>query len=238
MKYIQYPVINHNGKEYLEKECLYVYKWVGLLYSRDWYHTVNKSTIPAGVLSHVWLFRDPMDCSPRGSPVHSISRARILEWVNISFSRESSQARDWTHISFTGRQTLSLGRLLTWSVKIAQLCLTLCDPVNCSPPGSSVHGILQARIMEWVAVPFSRGSPQPKDGPQVSRIAGGFLTIWATWEIKKTTKKEQFLCWCFCFPQGGKICGVVPKYQSSQAPSRKDFQGHRKANSSLDHSLH
>ena len=44
------------------------------------------------------------------------------------------------------------------SVIVAQLCWTLCDPVDCSPPGSSVHGILQARILEWVAVPFSRGS--------------------------------------------------------------------------------
>ena len=54
---------------------------------------------------------------------------------------------------------------------------TLCDPVNCSLPGSSVHGVLQARIPEWVAVPFSRGSSQPRDQTQVSCIAGGFFTI-------------------------------------------------------------
>ena len=42
-------------------------------------------------------------------------------------------------------------------VLVAQSCLTLCDPMDCSPPGSSVHGILQARILEWVAIPFSRG---------------------------------------------------------------------------------
>ena len=46
-------------------------------------------------------------------------------------------------------------------VLAAQLCLTLCDPMDCSPPGSSVHGILQARILEWVDIPFSRGSPWP-----------------------------------------------------------------------------
>ena len=45
-------------------------------------------------------------------------------------------------------------------VLVSQLCLTLCDPMNCSSPGSSVHGIFQARILEWVAIPFSRGSPQ------------------------------------------------------------------------------
>ena len=46
-----------------------------------------------------------------------------------------------------------------------------------SPPGSSVHGILQARILEWVAIPFSRGSSQPRDRTQVSHIAGGFFTV-------------------------------------------------------------
>ena len=47
---------------------------------------------------------------------------------------------------------------------------TLCDPMDCSPPGSSVHGILQARILKWVAVPFSKGSSRPRDWTQVSRI--------------------------------------------------------------------
>ena len=60
---------------------------------------------------------------------------------------------------------------------ITQSCPTLCDPVDCSPPGSSVHGILQARILEWVAVPSSRGSSQPRDRTQVSCIAGRFFTI-------------------------------------------------------------
>ena len=46
---------------------------------------------------------------------------------------------------------------------VAQSSLTLCDPMDCSPPDSSVHGILQARILEWVAIPFSRGSSQPRD---------------------------------------------------------------------------
>ena len=46
---------------------------------------------------------------------------------------------------------------------VAQSCRTLCNPVDCSPPGSSVHGILQARILEWVAMPSSKGSSQPRD---------------------------------------------------------------------------
>ena len=58
-----------------------------------------------------------------------------------------------------------------------QSCLTLCDPTDCSRPGSSVHGILQARILEWVAISFSRGSSQPKDRTEVSHIAGILFTI-------------------------------------------------------------
>ena len=67
--------------------------------------------------------------------------------------------------------------------KFAQLCLTFCDPMDCSLPGSSVHGILQARIREWVAVPFSRGSSQPRDQTHVSCIAGRFFTDWASREV-------------------------------------------------------
>ena len=58
-------------------------------------------------------------------------------------------------------------------------CL-LCNPRHCSLPGSTVHGILQARILEWVAILFSRGSSWPKDGTRVSFIVGRFFTIWAT----------------------------------------------------------
>ena len=60
-------------------------------------------------------------------------------------------------------------------ILIVQSCLTLCDPVDCSPPGSSVHGILQARILEWVAMPSSRGPSQPRDRTWVSCIAGRFF---------------------------------------------------------------
>ena len=56
--------------------------------------------------------------------------------------------------------------------EVAQSCPTLCDPVDCSLPGSSLHGILQARILEWVAISFSRGSSQPRNQTWVSRIAG------------------------------------------------------------------
>ena len=60
---------------------------------------------------------------------------------------------------------------------VTQSCLTLFDPMDYSLPGSSVHGILQARIQEWVAILLSRGSSQPRDQTWVSCIAGRFFTI-------------------------------------------------------------
>ena len=60
--------------------------------------------------------------------------------------------------------------------EVAQSSLTLCDPMDCSLPGSSVRGIFQARVLEWVAIPFSRGSSQARDRTQVSHTAGGFFT--------------------------------------------------------------
>ena len=83
-------------------------------------------------------------------------------------------------------------------VLVAQLCPTLCDPADCSPSVSCVHGILQARIVEWIAIPFSRGSSQPRDRTLVSCIAGKLFTIWAMgktyhyWEeVKCFTRKIQ-----------------------------------------------
>ena len=75
----------------------------------------------------------------------------------------------------------------------AQLCLTLCDTMDCSPSGSSFHGILQARSLEWVAISVSRGSSRPRDWTRISCTAGGFFTTeimylkyglpwWLRWE--------------------------------------------------------
>ena len=75
-------------------------------------------------------------------------------------------------------------------MKVAQSCLTLCDPMY-----YIVHGTLQAKIIEWVAFPFSRGSSQPSDWTQVSRIVDGFFTSWLTretWFFEKVIKIESF----------------------------------------------
>ena len=63
-----------------------------------------------------------------------------------------------------------------------QSCPALFEPMNCSLRGSSIPGIFQARVLEWLATSFSRGSPQPRDWTQVSHIAGRHFTVWATKE--------------------------------------------------------
>ena len=78
----------------------------------------------------------------------------------------------------------------SWTIKeswseVTQSCLTLCDPVDCSLPGSSVHGIFQAIVLEWIAISFSRGSTQPRDWTRVSRIVDRLFTVWATREARK-----------------------------------------------------
>ena len=73
--------------------------------------------------------------------------------------------------------------IMPWKWKLLS-CVQLCDPMDCSPSGSSAHGIFQARILEWVATPFSRESSWLRDRTRVSCIVGRFFTIWATWEAQ------------------------------------------------------
>ena len=75
-------------------------------------------------------------------------------------------------------------------VKVKSLShLALCDPMDCSLPCSSVLGIFQARVLEWVAISFARGSSRPRDWTQVFRIVGRRFTVWATREVRGRTKK-------------------------------------------------
>ena len=133
---------------------------------------------------------DPLDCSLPGSSVHGILQARILEWVAISYSGGSSQPGDWTQVFHIA------GRFLTvWATReapwdsireVAQSCPTLCNPMDSSPPGSFLHGILQARILEWAAISFSRGFSPLRNRTWVSCTAGRRFNFWATREAHKT----------------------------------------------------
>ena len=85
--------------------------------------------------------------------------------------------------------------------RVTHLYLIFCDHMDCSPPGSSVYGILQSRILEWTAIPFSRVSSWSRDCTQVSCNTGRFFTIWATREAHKIeyyTILKWSTCVCLC----------------------------------------
>ena len=83
----------------------------------------------------------------------------------------------WLPVYFLSFVTIAILSLVC--VLVAQSCPTICNPVDYSPSGSSVHRVLPARTLEWVTIPFSRCSSQPRDQTRVSCTAGGFFTIWA-----------------------------------------------------------
>ena len=111
---------------------------------------------------------DPMDCSPRGSSVNGISQARY--WSGLPHPPPGDLPDSGMEPASLISPALADGFFTTWAawemqvkVLVAQSYLTLCEPMDCSLEGSSVHGFLQSRILEWVAIPFSRGSSQPRD---------------------------------------------------------------------------
>ena len=107
---------------------------------------------------------------------------------------------------------------LLWKVKVlvAQSWPPLCDPMDFSPPGSSVHGILQARVLEWVAIPFPRGSSWPRDRTQVSCPEVRFSTLWAT-------REAHSLLWPF-LNLNKKHCLIKRKCIFCDVPSLFHFQ--------------
>ena len=141
-------------------------QWLFIFWYNDssFQRTLNKYTM---LSFSPWVvsdsFETPWTCNPPGSSVHGISQARILERVAISFSGASSWSRDQGCISCIDRWILY--HCTTWEAQIhhaaaaaaksLQSCPTLCDTIDCSPPGSPVPGILQARTLEWVAISFS-----------------------------------------------------------------------------------
>ena len=92
---------------------------------------------------------------------------------------------------------------MTVKVKVTQSCLTLCNHMN-----YTVHGILQARILEWVAIPFSKGSSQPRVQTQVSCISGRFFTVWTTREPigLSGTCSQQHPSWNNCLKRLCRLC--------------------------------
>ena len=143
------------------------------LYSTVW--CLDKSTLWSFFLNMLCIF------TLRQAPVNSIYTS--ISFYAIPFPSPLPpqtiihQDSNWNHINLHtnfGRVDTILS-FLWYCVKVAQSCLSLCDSMV-----YTVHGILQARILEWVAFPFSRGSSQPRDRTQVSHIAGRFFTSWTT----------------------------------------------------------
>ena len=97
------------------------------------------------------------------------------------------------------KQPAKARTIVSLSYPFAQSCPTLCNPMDCSPPGSSVHGILQAGVLEWVSIAFSRGSSQLRDWTWVSHIPGRCFNLWATRE-ECLSRPEQF---CAVTMKGG-----------------------------------
>ena len=131
-----------------------------------------------------------MDCSMPGYPVHhqlpEFAQPHV-HWVGDAI--DSVSCGSCVHFTkgdkFWHKFVPDCLFFLCVCVLVVQSCPTLRGPtypMDCSPPGSSVYGIVLAKIHEWVAIPFSRGPSQSRDQTQVSWIAGRFFTIWATRE--------------------------------------------------------
>ena len=106
----------------------------------------------------------------------------IRQWFS-SYALLSSHV-GWFTKGQGGQLLKSLSKSVQWVwSEVAQSCPTLCDPMDCSLSGSSVHGIFQARVLEWIAISFSRGSSRPRNWTKVSHIAGRRFTVWATREV-------------------------------------------------------
>ena len=135
----------------------------------------------------------------------------VPQLLNLNFRAHVLQLPKPTHLRHAPKQweTCTTAReeppiTAVEKVKSESVCQwDSCDLKDCSLRGSSVHGILQARILKWVAISFSRGSSWSRDGTQVSRTAGRFFTVWATrealemaggkqWRPNTAKKKEQF----------------------------------------------
>ena len=130
----------------------------------------------------------PLEALSQGSRV--LWTEFLSPWNGGILPRPEKAQRRWRQ----EERSLEWRQISCWSISleicccyclVAQSCPTYCDPMDCSPPSSSVHGLSQARLLEWVAISFSRGSFQPRAGTRVSCIDRQILYPLATWEAQK-----------------------------------------------------
>ena len=127
-----------------------------------------------------YIFKKPVDPSVFGSTLLSPKFFSIVTniswpWTKGKILAPVPQIKIYAKIQ-RWFPSFSVIKLNCCCSLVAKSCLTLCNPMNCSPPRSSIHGISQARILEWVVISSSRGSSPPRDWTQVSCMAGGFYT--------------------------------------------------------------
>ena len=158
------------------------------------WEVVDVSSIPRsgislekGMVTHFSILSWRILWTEEPGRLQSIGSQRV--WRNLATTAKTNRYKqvkqvtrtrvwkEWSCCFVQGSPWRQVGKR-KW--QLLQSCLTLHHPMGCSPPGSSVHGIFQARILEWFAIHFSRGSSGPRDWTQVSCIAGRFFTVWAT----------------------------------------------------------
>ena len=151
---------------------------LGLYYttlcSKDTVGHIIKKILASNCINKGWSMN-----SDRSDPHIFLFRLNLLFSIkHYLFKDETNLCLGQTCLGLSWVQDLATS---VW-VLVAQSCPTLCDPMDCSPPGFPAHRIFQARIPKWVAIPFSNGSSWPRDRTPVSCIAGRFFTVWTTRE--------------------------------------------------------
>ena len=152
--------------------------WTELRFKSQIYHLLSvvkwkRKNVKGLVTQSCLTLCNPMNWSLPGSFVHGIPQARILEWVAVPFSRGSSWLGEWIQVSCIEDKLFTIWatkECVCLRAKSLQLCPTLCNPMDCGPPGSSGRRILQARTLERVVMPSSRGSSQPRDQGSVCYV--------------------------------------------------------------------
>ena len=122
----------------------------------------------------------PMDRGAWQSTVHRVTKSQTT-WSYLACRYAS-----WGSIKYINQVKGHNLKSLQWKLGLgiwSLSCLTLCHPMDCSLPGSSVHGIFQAIVLEWIAISFSRGSSQPRAWTRVSLIVDRCFMVWATREV-------------------------------------------------------
>ena len=144
----------------------------------------------------VWSLgqEDPLE---KEMAIHSSILAWEIQWTEEPWGLQSMESQRVRHNTATKQQQHgNTGRYIDFmacvSAKSLQSCLTLCNPVDNSPPGSTVYGFLQARILEWVTMPSSGESSLSRDQTHVSGIAGGFFTTSTIWEAHRLYGPKLF----------------------------------------------